>query len=187
MAEIDVRSSQCPGHVGTRWSKRGRQRRAKRHKGKNRSFLFETKSPLNLWWRLIWQTLSAERRYTVFIAIFKKMTYARLSWAISNMQWTFFGAKIFYTTYCSRYCPKGTLFTVPDIFTVLCGRPLCNTQDRDYLGGTAEVPMMAFHPTSLLKNELPKRYPAFFAVLSAREAGSHGKDAKGLIRVHEYL
>ena len=60
------------------------------------------------------------------------------------------------------------------------------TQDDDYLSGTAEVPMMAFHADEVLrKEELPKRYLAF-SPCYRREAGSYGKDTKGLLRVHEF-
>jgi len=55
-----------------------------------------------------------------------------------------------------------------------------------YLSGTAEIPMMAYHAEEVLKKEeLPKRYLAF-SPCYRREAGSHGKDVKGLIRVHEF-
>ncbi|MEX1027424.1 MAG: serine--tRNA ligase [Candidatus Paceibacterota bacterium] len=60
------------------------------------------------------------------------------------------------------------------------------TQDDDYLSGTSEVPMMAYHADEVLtKDELPKRYLAF-SPCYRREAGSHGKDTKGLLRVHEF-
>lgn len=63
---------------------------------------------------------------------------------------------------------------------------LFETQDGDYLSGTAEVPMMAFYSGEILKKEdLPKRFLAFSPCFR-REAGSHGKDTKGLIRVHEF-
>ena len=63
---------------------------------------------------------------------------------------------------------------------------LYKTQDDDYLSGTAEVPMMAYHADEILKKEeLPKRYLAF-SPCYRREAGSHSKDTKGLIRVHEF-
>ncbi len=64
---------------------------------------------------------------------------------------------------------------------------LFQTQDGDYLSGTAEVPMMAYHAGEVFKKEdLPKRYLAF-SPCYRREAGSHGKDTKGLIRVHEFF
>jgi seryl-tRNA synthetase len=61
------------------------------------------------------------------------------------------------------------------------------TQDDLYLAGTAEVPMMGFHAEEILKEEdLPKKYAAF-SPCYRREAGSYGKDEKGLYRVHEFM
>jgi len=60
--------------------------------------------------------------------------------------------------------------------------------DKDdlYLVGTSEqsiVPM--FKDEVLQKSELPKRY-AGFSTCFRREAGSYGKDTKGIIRVHQF-
>lgn len=61
------------------------------------------------------------------------------------------------------------------------------TQDDLYLSGTAEVPMMGYHANEILaESELPKTYAAFSPCFR-REAGSHGKDAKGIFRVHEFF
>lgn len=61
------------------------------------------------------------------------------------------------------------------------------TQDDTYLSGTAEVPMMGYHKDEILeKDELPKKYVAFSPCFR-REAGSYGKDQKGLFRVHEFF
>lgn len=63
---------------------------------------------------------------------------------------------------------------------------LYKTQDGDFLAGTAEVPLMGFHSDEILsKEELPKKYLGF-SPCYRREAGSHSKDVKGLIRVHEF-
>lgn len=60
------------------------------------------------------------------------------------------------------------------------------TQDGDVLAGTAEVPVMAFHSDEVLDlAKLPLKYLGFSPCFR-REAGSHGKDVKGLIRVHEF-
>lgn len=60
------------------------------------------------------------------------------------------------------------------------------TQDDDALIATSEIPLMALHSDEILsKDELPKRYLGF-SPSYRREAGSHGKDVKGLIRVHEF-
>ena len=60
------------------------------------------------------------------------------------------------------------------------------TQDGDVLAGTAEVPLMSFHSEEVLEaSALPKRYLGF-SPCYRREAGAHGKDVNGLIRVHEF-
>jgi seryl-tRNA synthetase len=61
------------------------------------------------------------------------------------------------------------------------------TQDDLYLSGTAEVPMMGYHAgETLTEEELPKKYVAFSPCFR-REAGSYGKDEKGIYRVHEFF
>jgi len=63
---------------------------------------------------------------------------------------------------------------------------LYHTQDNDYLAGTAEVATMGYHMDEVLEpKELPIKYLSFSPCFR-REAGSHGKDTKGLIRVHEF-
>ncbi len=53
-----------------------------------------------------------------------------------------------------------------------------------YLVGTSEVAMAAYHSDEILDAEtLPRRYAAFSPCFR-KEAGSHGKDTKGIIRVH---
>ena len=53
-----------------------------------------------------------------------------------------------------------------------------------YLVGTSEVPMAAYHSEEILDaDQLPLRYAAFSPCFR-KEAGSHGKDTKGIIRVH---
>ncbi|MEK7163412.1 MAG: serine--tRNA ligase [Patescibacteria group bacterium] len=60
------------------------------------------------------------------------------------------------------------------------------TQDGDALAGTAEVPLMAYHSGEVLgAKNFPIKYLGFSPCFR-REAGSHSKDVKGLIRVHEF-
>lgn len=60
------------------------------------------------------------------------------------------------------------------------------TQDGDALAGTAEVPVMALHSEETLDaRQFPIKYLGFSPCFR-REAGSHSKDVKGLIRVHEF-
>lgn len=63
---------------------------------------------------------------------------------------------------------------------------LYKTQDDDYLAGTAEVPTMGYYFDEVIPMEhLPVKFVAF-SPCYRREAGSHGKDTKGLVRVHEF-
>ncbi len=60
------------------------------------------------------------------------------------------------------------------------------TQDGTYLVGTAEVSVMGMlQNETLTEEELPKKFVALSPCFR-REAGSHGKDTKGLYRVHEF-
>ncbi len=109
---------------------------------------------------------------------------ARLSMAIWNYALDFFSQKGFIpvlppviirreTFMGTGYLPQGE-------------EDLYKTQDGDFLAGTAEVPLMGFHQDEILnKEELPKKYLGF-SPCYRREAGSHSKDVKGLIRVHEF-
>jgi len=59
--------------------------------------------------------------------------------------------------------------------------------DRElYLIPTAEVPLTNLHKDEILEaTELPKKYVAFTPCFRS-EAGSHGKDVRGLIRQHQF-
>lgn len=60
-------------------------------------------------------------------------------------------------------------------------------QDNLYLSGTAEVSMMGLHQNEILnESELPKKYIAL-SWCFRREAGSHGKDTRGIYRLHEFI
>lgn len=63
---------------------------------------------------------------------------------------------------------------------------LYKTQDGDYLSGTAEVPTMSYFADKVLdKADFPVKMLSF-SPCYRREAGSHGKDTKGLMRLHEF-
>jgi len=63
---------------------------------------------------------------------------------------------------------------------------LYHTQDADYLSGTGEVPTMAYYSDEIIpKEKLPLKFISYSSCFR-REAGSHGKDTKGLVRVHEF-
>lgn len=59
-------------------------------------------------------------------------------------------------------------------------------KDDVYLAGTAEVPLTAYFANEILEEkDLPKKFVAFSPCFR-REAGSYGKDTKGLYRVHQF-
>ncbi len=58
--------------------------------------------------------------------------------------------------------------------------------DEMYLIPTAEVPVTNIHGGEILQDsDLPKKYVAYTPCFR-REAGAHGKDTRGLIRVHQF-
>ncbi len=64
---------------------------------------------------------------------------------------------------------------------------LYKTQDGEYLAGTAEVATMAHFMDEVIdRTQFPLKMLAFSPCFR-REAGSHGKDVKGLYRVHEFF
>jgi seryl-tRNA synthetase len=57
-------------------------------------------------------------------------------------------------------------------------------EDDLYLVGTSEVPLAAYHADEILyPDTLPRRYVGL-SPCYRREAGSHGKDTRGIFRVH---
>ncbi len=60
--------------------------------------------------------------------------------------------------------------------------------DKDdlFLVGTSEVPLAAYHMDEILEaDQLPRRYAGFSSCFR-REAGSYGKDTRGIFRVHQF-
>ncbi len=58
-------------------------------------------------------------------------------------------------------------------------------KDDLYLIGTSEQAIAAMHMNEVLKAKLPLRYAGFSSCFR-REAGSYGKDTKGILRVHQF-
>ncbi|SDT71505.1 seryl-tRNA synthetase [Streptomyces sp. TLI_053] len=58
--------------------------------------------------------------------------------------------------------------------------------DERYLVGTSEVPLAAYHMDEILDaDKLPLRYAGYSSCFR-REAGTYGKDTRGIIRVHQF-
>ena len=59
-------------------------------------------------------------------------------------------------------------------------------EDKLFLAGTSEQSLIAMHAGEILpEKDLPKRYVGF-STCFRREAGSYGKDTKGILRVHQF-
>jgi seryl-tRNA synthetase len=152
--------------------------------GEKPTFSFEAKDHIELMTNL--KMVDFERGVKVhgFRGYFLTGDGVRLSMAIWSYAMDFFSQKGFIpvippivvnrkTFFGTGYLPQGE----DDLY---------KTQDGDFLAGTAEVPIMGYHADEILnKDELPKKYLGF-SPCYRREAGSHSKDVKGLIRVHEF-
>lgn len=109
---------------------------------------------------------------------------ARLSWAIWNYAQEFFLQKGFTPMLPPTIVRKSNLYGTGHLPND--AEDVYHTQDEDYLIGTSEVSAMGFFSDEVLtKEQLPTKWLAF-SPCYRREAGSHGKDVKGLIRVHEF-
>ncbi|MEI7689150.1 MAG: serine--tRNA ligase [Candidatus Nomurabacteria bacterium] len=152
--------------------------------GQKPNFSFEPKDHVELMTNL--KMVDFERGVKVhgFRGYFLTGDGVRLSMAIWSYAMDFFSQKGFVpfippiivnrkTFFGTGYLPQGE-------------EDLYKTQDGDFLAGTAEVPLMGYHADEILKEEeLPKKYLGF-SPCYRREAGSHSKDVRGLIRVQEF-
>lgn len=72
-----------------------------------------------------------------------------------------------------------------DLFAITPTSHTCNGEDA-FLIPTAEVPVTNLHREEILDaSDLPKKYVAYTPCFRA-EAGSYGRDTKGLIRTHQF-
>jgi seryl-tRNA synthetase len=109
---------------------------------------------------------------------------AKLSWAIWNYAQSFFMRKGFNPMLVPTIVRKANLYGTGHLPND--AEDVYNTQDEDYLIGTAEVSTMGYYADEVLdEKEFPIKWLSF-SPCYRREAGSHGKDTKGLIRVHEF-
>ncbi len=152
--------------------------------GEKTQFIFEPKDHIELMTRLGMADFERGGKVHGFRGYFLTGQGVRLCFAIWNYALDFFSKKSFtpilppivvrrLNLFGSGYLPQGE-------------EDLYKTQDGDYLAGTAEVPLMGMHSDETIPaTELPKRYLGF-SPCYRREAGAHGKDTNGLIRVNEF-
>jgi seryl-tRNA synthetase len=148
-------------------------------------FDFQPKSHMELMQDLDMLDLERGSKVSGFRGYFLKNDGARLQMALWQFTRDFFERKggfipmivpsvvrreVFFGT---GYLPQGE-------------EDLYKTQDGDYLSGTAEVSTMGYYMDEVLdKKDLPLKLLSFSPAYR-REAGSHGKDTKGILRVHEF-
>jgi len=155
-------------------------------KGEKPSFNFTPKDHIDLMINNKMVDLERGSKVHGFRGYFLTGYGAKLSWALWNYARDFYEKRGFADHFIAPAIVKEEYFYgtghLPND-----SEDLFKTQDNDYLSGTAEVPMMAYHGDEILtKEELPKKYLAF-SPCYRREAGSYGKDERGVFRVHEFF
>ncbi len=152
--------------------------------GEKPKFDFEPKDHVELMLNLGMVDFERGAKVHGFRGYFLTGEGVRLTFAIWNYALSFFGQRGFVPVLPPTIVRKSNLYgtghlpgDVEDFYM---------TQDGDALAGTAEVPVMAMHADETLDaQKFPIKYLGF-SPCYRREAGSHGKDVKGLIRVHEF-
>ncbi|MBI1974240.1 MAG: serine--tRNA ligase [Candidatus Zambryskibacteria bacterium] len=148
-------------------------------------FDFEPKSHINIMTTLDMADFERGAKVSGFRGYFLKGTGALLSFAIWRYAMDFFLSRNFILLLAPSLVRRETLLGTG--YLPQGEEDLYKTQDGDYFAGTAEVATMGFHMDEIIpKEELPKKFLSFSPCFR-REAGSHSKDVKGLIRVHEFF
>ncbi|OGZ28883.1 MAG: serine--tRNA ligase [Candidatus Niyogibacteria bacterium RIFCSPLOWO2_01_FULL_45_48] len=161
-----------------------RDAREERKWGEPRKFDFEPVGHITLMERLDLLELERGTKVSGFRGYFLKNEAALLSQAI----WLFVLAKLKEKGYTPVLAP--VLVKEENLFGSghfpQSREDVYKTQDDLYLSATAEIPMMGMHSDEVIpESELPKKYAAFSPCFR-REAGSYGKDTKGIYRLHEF-
>ena len=153
--------------------------------GEPPKFSFPPKSHIELLQKLDMADFEAGAKVAGFRGYFLKNDGATLSLALWQLVFDYFVTKKKFTPMFAPallrrenlvgtgYLPQGE-------------EDLYKNQDSDYLAGTAEVGIMGYFMDTIIPQEkLPIKIIAFSPCFR-REAGSYGKDTKGLFRVHEF-
>ena len=152
--------------------------------GEQPQFDFEPKSHIDIMTNLGLADFERGTKVHGFRGYYLLGDGARLSWAIWNYAQDFFGEKGFTPILPPTIVRKENLYGTGHLPNE--AEDVYHTQDEDYLIGTSEISVMGYYSNEVLEKE---QFPVKFLGFSPcyrREAGSHGKDTKGLIRVHEF-
>lgn len=153
--------------------------------GTKPQFNFEPKSHVDIMTQLGMVDFERGTKVHGFRGYFLQKSGAKLSWAIWNYAQDFFLKRGFDPLIVPAIVRKSNLYGTGHLPND--AEDVYHTQDNDYLIGTSEVSTMGYYADDVLEqHELPIKWLAFSPCFR-REAGSHGKDTKGLIRVHEFF
>ncbi|MEK7531362.1 MAG: serine--tRNA ligase [Patescibacteria group bacterium] len=148
-------------------------------------FSFPPKNHIEILEQNDWADFERGAKVAGFRGYFLKNDVVTLNFALWNFAYQFFTSRGFSPlmapSLVRRECFLGTGY-IPQ-----GEEDLYKTQDGDYLGGTAEVPTMGYYMDEVVpKEKFPIKFFSFSPCFR-REAGSHGKDTKGIYRVHEFF
>jgi seryl-tRNA synthetase len=147
-------------------------------------FDFEPKSHIEIMENLGMADFERGAKVSGFRGYYLKGDGALLAFAIWRYAYDFFLKKDFVPMIVPSLVRKESLMGTG--FLPQGEEDLYKTQDGEYLAGTAEVATMGYYMDEILeKKNLPLKFLSFSPCFR-REAGSHAKDMKGLIRVHEF-
>ncbi len=154
--------------------------------GEKTTFDFEPKNHVDL--MLMHDMADFERGSKVagFRGYFLKNDGARLMWALERFVIDRFMNREGFTPFVAPSLVRREPFMGTG-YLPQSEEDLYKTQDGDYLAGTAEVPIMGYFMNEVVdRNDLPLKMFAFSPCFR-REAGSYGKDTKGVFRIHEFF
>jgi len=148
-------------------------------------FDFEPKNHIDIMTELNMADFERGVKVAGFRGYFLKGSGAMLSFAVWRYALDFFVSRGF-----SLYLAPSMVRREPLLGTGFLPQSeddLYKVQDDKYLSGTGEVASMGLYQDEVIeREELPKKILTFSPCFR-REIGSHSKDVKGLIRVHEFF
>ena len=153
--------------------------------GEPTAFTFDTKDHVKLMEAHDMADFERGTKVSGFRGYFLKGDGALLEFAVWQLALKHFMTKDFTPLHVPSLVRKETL--VGTGYLPGGEEDLYRTQDDEYLAGTGEVATMGYYMNEIIDiSKGPIKFLAFSPCFR-REAGAHGKDVKGLIRVHEFF
>jgi seryl-tRNA synthetase len=154
--------------------------------GETPTFAFEPKNHVDLMLSLGMADFERGTKVAGFRGYFLKNDGARLLWALERfVQDRFMNREGFSPMIVPSMVRREPFMGTG--YLPQSEEDLYKTQDGDFLAGTAEVATMGFHMDETIdRAQLPIKFFAYSPCFR-REAGSHGKDTRGVFRIHEFV